>query len=233
MSVWSGAASELLECFKIINTGIKAPMQLPPKAAVIRALTSRGRSEISCYALLVCAGQIRNEIHELSINNPRLSMHCSATNKSNISGESILESEVCKFLCGRGSKNNHEKSLLLSARIEFEGKRPKRNYVKINFYLTGNHVSKLPDVLWQVSIIVQEPDSTPCSAAAILPDSLRREVSRNFADLDSMAEQLIEKVKLLCKHEMSADMVKSLINKFKERLYDLMPQLLDSVERIF
>ena len=32
-------------------------------------------------------------------------------------------------------------------------------------------------------------------------------------------------------HERSADMVKSLINKFKERLYDLMPQLLDSVDQ--
>jgi hypothetical protein len=29
----------------------------------------------------------------------------------------------------------------------------------------------------------------------------------------------------------SADMVKSLINKFKERLYALMPQLLDSVDQ--
>ena len=32
------------------------------------------------------------------------------TNKSNISGESILESEVCKFFCDRGAKNKHEKS---------------------------------------------------------------------------------------------------------------------------
>ena len=65
--------------------------------------------------------------------------------------------------------------------------RSKPNYLKINFYLTDD-ISKLPDVSWQVPIIVQEPDSTPCSAAAILPDSLRRNVSRNFADLDSIAE---------------------------------------------
>ena len=32
-------------------------------------------------------------------------------------------------------------------------------------------------------------------------------------------------------HERSADMVKSLINKFKERLYALLPQLLDSVDQ--
>ena len=31
-------------------------------------------------------------------------------NKSNTSGESILESEVCKFFCDRGAKNKHEKS---------------------------------------------------------------------------------------------------------------------------
>jgi hypothetical protein len=73
------------------------------------------------------------------------------------------------------------------ARIEFEGMRSKPNYLMINFYLTGD-VSKLPDVSSQVPRIVQGPDSTPCSAAAILPDSLRRNVSRNFADLDSIAE---------------------------------------------
>ncbi len=65
----------------------------------------------------------------------------------------------------------------------------------------------------------------------ILPDSLRRKVSRNFADLDSIADQLIERVQLICMHERSADMAKGLINKFKERLYNLMPQLLDSVDQ--
>ena len=64
-----------------------------------------------------------------------------STNKANISGESILESEVCKFFSDRGGKNKHEKSFLLSARIEFEGMRSKPNYLKINFYLTGD-VSK-------------------------------------------------------------------------------------------
>ena len=32
-------------------------------------------------------------------------------------------------------------------------------------------------------------------------------------------------------HERSADMAKGLINKFKERLYASMPQLLDSVDQ--
>ncbi len=67
------------------------------------------------------------------------------TDKANISDKSILESEVCKFFSDNRGKNKHEKSFLLCARIEFEGILSKPNYLKINFYLTGD-VSKLPDV---------------------------------------------------------------------------------------